>query len=251
MIPEERIAIEILAAVEKWQISQFKTKFQQSFIDKLNENGFRLVYPAALYYGLGVICDTFSHIFPHSRLFVDDKFKQSKCYVSVSSYCGPQEVNIPLIIAAHTLNDNFNRDINNAIFFEAITGSYVITGFHIVLNIDDNERDRDSLDVFYHVKNFDSDDVEEMEINEMCRSILAMNFKRKFLVNRGQKLRISIDTCIKPRLCFAALENSVTEKCKEGKFSLKLTSNYKVDNSNGKRFFIGKLLYSAIHDVPG
>lgn len=247
----ERIAIEILAAVEHWQISQFKTKFQQTFIDEFNDNSIRLVYPAALYYGLSEICDAFTSNFPHSKLLVDKLYRPRKCFVSVSPYVEPKELSIPLHNVKHTLNDNFNRDISNVITFEAVEGSYMVTGFHIMLNIDDNKNDFDSmsLDAFYNARNLHSGDNEEMKISKRYRSIVVINFKQKFAVNQGQKLEISIDAYIKPYLCFAANETRMEERSKDCEFSLKLASTYKVGKSGGKRFFVGKVLYYGIADT--
>lgn len=241
---DERTAVEVLAASKAWEVCQFYAQTQQKFLKNLNKNNIHLVYGAAVHYGLNEICDAYQ------RAFADDlssdvrPYRQRKCTVSVSTYIEPREFCIPLKTVTSTLHDNFDKDIRNEVTFKAVAGSYVITGFRIRLNLE-NEKDVDStnLQFYYVVRNPQNRYEEEVTVRKRLRSNIAINLQRNLEVNRNQTAEIVIETSIKPYLCLAIQEDNIAERCDERLFCMSMKSTYKVANSNEMRFFVGKLLY--------
>lgn len=242
--PDERTAVEVLAASKFWEVHQLYAESQQKFLKNLNRNNIHLVYGAAIHYGLNEICDAYQRAFADELSSDVRPYKQRKCNVSVSTYIEPHEFCIPSKTAISTLHDNFDRDIRNEITFKAIAGSYVITGFRILLNLV-NEIDTDStnLEFYYVVRNAQNRHEEEVTVRKRLRSNITINLQRNLEVNQNQTAEIVIETSIKPYLCLAIQENNITGRCDEKQFCMNMKSTYKVANSNEKRFFIEKLLY--------
>lgn len=224
---------------------QFYAEFRQKFLQNLNKNNIHLVYGAAVHYGLNEIRDAYQCAFADDLSSDIRPYRQRKCNVSLSTYIEPREFCIPSKTAiSSTLNDNFDRDIRNEITFKAIAGSYVITGFRILLNLE-NERDADStnLQFYYVARNPQNSYEEEVTVRKRLRSNIAINLQRSLEVNRNQTTKIVIETSIKPYLCLAIQDDNITGRCDERHFCMNFKSTYKVANSNENRFFIGKLLY--------
>lgn len=126
--------------------------------------------------------------------------------------------------------------------FEAVSESYFLTGLYILLNIDNLKINSKEIDVYYSVKNLDTlQDKEDATVRKPLHPIIEINFKRKLLVKQGEKAEIYAEVRIKPNLCFTVVEDRLENE--NGTFMLDLSSKYKVQNSNSKRFLIGKLLY--------
>lgn len=242
--PDERTAVEVLAATKSWEMYRLHAESQQKFLKTLNRNKINLVHGAAVHYGLQEIYDVYKGAFGDDLSYDVRPYRQRKCNVSLSTYIEPREFCIPSKTAISILRDNFDRDITNEITFKAITGSYVITGLRILLNLD-NERDNEltNLEFNYVVRNPQNHYEEEVKVRKRLRSNITINFHKNLEVNQNQTAEIVIETSIKPYLCLAIEEKIITGWCDERLFSMNMKSTYKVANSKEKRFFIEKLLY--------
>lgn len=240
--PDERTAIEVLAACKSWEMHQFYGESVLELSNKLTANEV-LAYEAAVHYGLKKICDVYKTMLSGDVPCNNRPYRPRKCHVAITTFIEPKEFCFPLKVSASTLHDNFNRDIRNEIRFKAMTGSYVITGFHILLDIDnENETNSANLEFFYVVRNFESS-LEEDKVSKPLRQNIVIHLKKNLLVNQDETAEIVVESSIKPYMCFAIQQNDLSGRCDENKFCWKITSTYKVANTSDKRFFIGKLLY--------
>ena len=239
--PDERTAVEVLAASKSWEMYKIYHEFKKSFSESLSRNNVLLAYGAAVHYDLSEICDLYK-CFLGDDLPKNRQYRPRKCCISISTYIESKEFNIPSKIATSKLNDNFDRDMKNEIIFKAIAGSYIITGFHIQLNTE-SQTDPINLNFFYVVRNFKSSYKEELKVSKPLRQNIAIHLQKGLEVNKGETAEIILESSIKPCWCFAVRENNLVGRCDENQFSLNIKSNYKVVNSNEKRFLIKKLLY--------
>lgn len=249
-IPEGRTAVEIVAASKAWELNAFYNKFLQTFLNNLRKANSKFVNAAALHYGLSEISDACRIFFPGSEVRNATRFyRRKRCSLSISTCVEPLEFDLNLQVGTDTFQDSFTKDIRNCVTFQAVSDSFFITGFHVLLNSANIKSDAaisDKIDICYVAKNLTVPEKgEQVTVSKPLRGIIIIHFRNKLLVNQGETAEISIEASGRPDLCLVATESTERVRNQNGnEFVLNLSSEYKENkNSNMKRFLVGKLLY--------
>lgn len=252
-VANEQVGVEILAAAQSWEIKELQKEFQDYFVKQfLSESNALDIYSICYLFGLKEICDICKNIAKSSNDWnvASIRYNPRKCNIKVSTYREALEYPIHLYSVMKEFTDNFNKSIDNNIVFEAISGCFIITGIEITLNMEKGKINNSSdLKIFYSAENItEKKYIKEQTAYKPLRPTNIIYFEEGLVVKPKEKARISIYTDIKPCLCLTFKNESVRQKSPEGEFLLTLQSNFKVQNSDRKRFFIGKIFYHVKKD---
>lgn len=253
IMPEIRTAIEILAATRSWEIVDIRNRFQKQFLQEyLSQSNAKELYSLAHHFGENDICDACKD-FTKDDLVLDrttNKYGQKSCFIKIDSYNEPLDFLIPLTKAlsgdrSSRFKDGLETDIANEITFEAKSGTYVIKGFEIALNVDSkcNDKNLPVLKISYDASNSDENIVLHEQKNKLLRPKIVIYFKKKLVIKPKQKGKISVEAYIKPCLCFVLKSETAEEKSSNGEFNLSMISTCK-NIRDQKRFLVGKLFFN-------
>ncbi|XP_015930087.1 uncharacterized protein DDB_G0286591-like [Parasteatoda tepidariorum] len=237
-----KVALEIMALSLKYNLKRLKEMSEQYFaenpptLQNVEEIIHNACYLKVMYHlnnatkveGLSLyqyLCIT--------PLSMEFKYIPSSCIVFsklLSEFC------IPLHPVNHDFSAAFKKDIRNVLAFEAVKGTYVLTGIQIKFDVHSLERVNIECTVSKGNQMIISDEKEER-----LRSLIILNFGKDVLVQPSERVKVSVMIeDIQPRICSGVTNLKCVQNSNGCHFTTELSSNV-----SPCLIFIEKLLYTV------
>ncbi|XP_015927244.2 putative leucine-rich repeat-containing protein DDB_G0290503 [Parasteatoda tepidariorum] len=240
-----KVALEIMALSLKYNLKRLKKMSEQYFaenpptLQNVEEIIHNACYLKVMYHLNNVTKVEGLSLYQYmciTPLSMEFQYISSSCIVSSKLLIEPSEFCIPLNPVNHDFSAAFKKDIRNVLVFQAVTGTYILTGVQIKFDVHSAE----SVNIEYKVSKGNQMIVSD-EKEKRLRSLIILNFGKDVLVQPSERVEVSVMIeDIQPRICSGVANFKCVQNSNGCHFTTELSSNV-----SPCLIFIEKLFYTV------